>query len=404
MENKLNKREGENHLSYAKRITLNKKELDLDYTEWCKLVCNKEYSSDNARKAFYIFKPFLELVDEENISKMPQNKIDEIVDVLGELDVKKIEVKNRTNQLNKIKKDLVKNVEIARYLEEYIDREVANFQRLDYEKIIDKSDKKLIIGISDFHVGYVINGYKGNYYNYEIAKLRLSKLLSEINTIIKDNDITNVIVAQAGDLTEGTYMRKSQAYECEFNSNEQVVMAEELLYGFITSISEMEVNVDVYSVGGNHQRGNGDKDANLEGDNNNFVVVRNLKKWFALAENDRVNVHDIDFKDDSIAFKVDEFRVKLLHGDNRTNDKKRLYDSEASMDDCRYDLIIRGHDHNFNVTSQNNGGYVLTIGCLFGYNPYSVKKMQCTTNASQCLILVNNNKIEYIKDVNLQIV
>lgn len=55
-------------------------------------------------------------------------------------------------------------------------------------------------------------------------------------------------------------------------------MAEELMYNFITSISELEVNVDLYSVGGNHQRGNGDKDANIEGDNNILVINRNLKK------------------------------------------------------------------------------------------------------------------------------
>lgn len=397
-------KEGENLLQYMKRITNNRIEYDLDYSEWAKLVCDKEYSSENARKAFYIVKPMLDKLDIEYIESMPTNKIDEITNIIGELDVKKIQLRNQTNQLNKLKKDLVKNVEIANYIEEYMDREICNFHRLNYERVNTDDDKKLIVGISDFHIGYVINNYKGNYYNYKIAELRLSKLLSEIEKTIKSNNINSVIVAQAGDLTEGTYMRKNQSYECEFNSNEQIVMAEELLYNFITSISEMGVNVDLYSVGGNHQRANGDKEANLESDNNNLVIVKNLRKCFKLAKNDRVIVHDIDYTDDSVSFNVNNLKIKLLHGDNRSSDKKKLYDAEVSMDESKYDLIIRGHDHNFNVTSQNNGGYVVTIGCLFGYNPYSVKKMQCKTNASQCLIVVNDNEIEYIRDINLQYV
>jgi predicted phosphodiesterase len=95
--------------------------------------------------------------------------------------------------------------------------------------------------------------------------------------------------------------------------------------------------------------------------------------------------------------------VKILHGDNRVGDSKKLFDAESSMDNVKYDLILRGHYHNFNVSSQNNGGYVVTSGCLFGYNPYSVKKMSCNTNASQTLIVVGNDEIESIKPINLQI-
>ena len=32
------------------------------------------------------------------------------------------------------------------------------------------NDNKLIVQCGDWHIGYVIKGYKGNYYNYEIAK------------------------------------------------------------------------------------------------------------------------------------------------------------------------------------------------------------------------------------------
>jgi hypothetical protein len=200
-------------------------------------------------------------------------------------------------------------------------------------------------------------------------------------------------------------MRQNQNYECEFNSNEQIVMAEELLYGFVTSISEMKVNVDLYSVGGNHQRGNGNKDANIEGDNNNYTIIKNLRKWFELAKNERVSVCDIDFKEDSAEFDLGFGIVKIKHGDKSPKEPKKFYDSEVSMNNIKYSLLVRGHFHNFDMCSQNNGGYVITLGCLFGYNPYSVDRMQCTTHASQSLIVANfDDGIEYIRDINLQII
>jgi hypothetical protein len=400
----LKMKEGENKLSYFKRITDNKNEYDLDYAEWGEiLVGERKYSSENCRKAYYIFKKFFEQLDIDEIEKLPKNKMEEVIELIGELDLKKMLIRNDTTKLNKIKRDFVKNIEIANYINEYIDRECENFLPLSYKRIENESEKTLIIGLSDWHIGYVIKDYKGNSYNYEIAKKRLAKLLAETEKEIHKNDISKVVIVQAGDLTEGTYLRNNQSYDCEFNSNEQIVMAEELLYGFITSVSEMDVNVDLYSVGGNHQRGNGNKDSNIEGDGNNLVIVENLKKWFTLAKNDRVTVCDIDFKEDCGEFDLGFGIIKVKHGDKSSKEDKKFYDTETSMNNVKYAMLIRGHYHNFNMSSQNNGGYVTTIGSLFGMNPYSVDKLQCTTHASQSLIVVNYDGVEYIRDINLQI-
>jgi len=211
-----------------------------------------------------------------------------------------------------------------------------------------------------------------------------------------------VVVVNCGDAIENLYMRKNQSYECEFDLSHQIAYASKLLYSFITQISSKKRNVEVYSVGGNHSRLS-EKDANVEGDNANVIINENLKTFVEISENKRIHINDIDYVDDSAYFKINGMNVKVIHGDNRISDKKKLFDSESTMDNTEYKLILRGHDHNFNITSQNNGGYVVTSGSLFGYNPYSVKKMSCTTNASQTLIVINENDIECIKDINLQI-
>ena len=104
MKEGLEKRDNESKFNYIKRITDYKNELDLDYNEWVRLIINKEYSSDNARKGYYIVKPLLDILEEEQINSInPENKIQQVKDIIGELDLKKIEIRNKTNKLNRIK-------------------------------------------------------------------------------------------------------------------------------------------------------------------------------------------------------------------------------------------------------------------------------------------------------------
>ena len=392
------RRENESLLGYYKRITENRKELDIDYSEWAKLISGKDYSSENGRKMYYCVKPMLDTLEEEYLQQIPKNKMEEIKEELGELFVVKQEVKNKTNRLNKIKRDFVKSIEISNDIKEYIKEDIENIELFNLERIHNESENKLIVHCGDWHIGYVINGYKGNHYNYEIAKARLQKLLYEIEKTCKIYNITDVIVINCGDITEGIGMRQNQSYECEFNMNEQISKSIKLLYEFITSISKMNYNVDLITVGGNHQRGQGSKDANIEGDNNNIVIKEQIETLIEVSGNNRIRVLDVDYKDDSCYFDVFNTRILAIHGDNRVADAKKLFDSE------NVDLILRGHWHNYNVSSQNNNGKVITCGCLFGYNPYSVKKMACTTGASQNLIVISKDGIESIKDVDLQIV
>ena len=79
--------------------------------------------------------------------------------------------------------------------------------------------------------------------------------------------------------------------------------------------------------------------------------------------------------------------------------KKQLKE-DISMDNKFYDLLLKGHEHNFRCVSENNGRYIVSTGCLSGYNNYS-KTFGCATNASQTLIIIDKGKIELIKDVQL---
>lgn len=390
-----NIKEGENLLSYYKRITDNRKEYGLSYEKWGELIVGENrYSDDNCRKALYIIKPLLDSLEEEVLVQMPKNKIDEIKEELGELFITKQEIKNKSNKLNKIKRDFVKSIEIANDVKEYLEESLSDLKLFEFERIEISSDNKLIIQLADLHIGYVINNYKGNTYNYEVLNRRLGKLISEAEKYCNIYNITDVVIVNCGDVIENCYMRETQqAYECEFNMSQQISKAIELLYEFTSTVSEF-ANVSFISVGGNHSRVS-QKAANIEGDNSNVVILDTLKLLF--RNNDRIEICEIDQIDDSCEFEVNGVKFLAIHGDNRVSDCKKLFDSED------VDVILRGHYHNFNVSSQDNGGMVITAGCAFGYNPYSKKRMACTTNASQTLIVVGDNEIELIKNVDLQI-
>lgn len=404
-ESVLLRKEGETEFEFVKRIIQGKlvdRTIDEDYTELSELLFGEgnKFNSSEVRKRCYGMKRLLEVLDSENLSKLPKNKLDEIREVIGELDIKKQEVRYKTTQLNKIKREFIKSVEISNDLKETIHNEIDSFPKFEYLPI-KVSDNKLIVCLGDWHIGYVIKDYKGNIYNYEIAQKRLNILISEIEKTCNLYNITDITVVNLGDSIEHVSMRQNQSYECEFDLSQQIVKVTQLLFSFITKVSEFG-NVNFYSLGGNHNRQNGLKEANLEGDSTNVVITEMLKSFIELSENQRIFIGDTDYKDDSAVFNVNRIKIKAIHGDNRVSDKKKLYDGEATMDNSRYDIILRGHDHNFNIMSQNNG-YVITNGCLFGYNPYSVKKMSCSTNASQCLIVVGEDSIETIKNVDLQI-
>ena len=100
------RKENESLLGFYKRITDNRKEYDLDYSEWAKLILGEDkYSSDNARKAYYVVKPMLDSLDESNINNISDNeKIKEIEDKIHELEKIQLKVRTEKLELNKYKR------------------------------------------------------------------------------------------------------------------------------------------------------------------------------------------------------------------------------------------------------------------------------------------------------------
>lgn len=402
----LKRKEGEDKLDYIKRIVYGKLKdhtIDNDFTELAPLVFDKEYSSDVARRMFYGVRRILELLDDKEISALPKNKLDELKDIIGELDIKKQEAKSKTQELNKIKRNFIKSIEISNDIWEQMTKNGFKINIPDYcqEEINIYNDNKMIVNISDWHIGYIIHNCKGNKYNLEIARKRINLFTQEIEKYSRLYNINKIYVVNTGDTIEHTYMRGNQSQNTEFGQSQQINESIQLIYDFLVSLNSFS-DVEYYSLAGNHDRSCGDKTQNNEGDNANVVISDQLFKWNKLANNKRLKIVNGNHLDSEIILEINGVKCKFIHGDEKIKDGKSLLQTEMSMDEEFYNAIFRGHWHNYSITSENRGRYIINTGCLSGFNNYSTR-FGCASNANQTICIIGDNEIELIKGVDLQI-
>lgn len=406
MEEILKRKEGESLFDYYKRITLGKKAFDIDYIEWGNIILQEDntYSSENLRKAFYVVEKMFKKLGNENIKNISDDSLlEEVKNILGELDIKKQEVRNKTNKLNRIKREFIKTIELSNDLKKYMEENNFTVVIPEYcnnEIAFNKQNHTMILNISDLHIGCVINNCKGNYYNYEVAKQRIDKLINECYKYIEMYNIKKIYLINTGDTIEHNSMRKNQHQYCEFQQSEQINKAIDLIYYLIVSLCKY-CYVEYDSIAGNHDRMNGDYSANYDGDNADNIITEQIRRYNELSGNKRANIIKRNHTDKEIIKEINGLKCKFIHGDIQNNkDGKTTLKNEISMDDEFYDILFQGHWHNFKLESENNKRYIVTTGCLSGYNSFS-KRFGCSTVASQTIAVIGDNQVEIIKDVQL---
>lgn len=402
----VNRRDSESFIDYAERLLEGKKSglYDIDYIEMYELLFNVSISSDEARKRSYMLRDLIRKLREEE-RKLVQDKteLQKLREKIGEFDIKKRQLQVERNGLNKIKRDLIPAITVADDLAEFMEQNnmQVNIPSYCFNEVEETANEyEMIVHLTDLHIGYVIDNCKGNYFNWQIANERIDAFIEEIHKYVKLYNINKIYAVNTGDTIEHNYLRKNQSQFCEFSQSEQINKAIELIYRFLVALCGMECNVVYTSISGNHDRSNGDNKANLQGDNADIIIARQLHKYNEISGSKRLTIIENDPLADEIILEVNGTKHKFIHGDGKFKDGDKLIKSEMSMDDDSYSLW-RGHYHNFNVHSENNGRYVISTGCLSGYNDYSVN-FGCTTWASQTIGIIGYGKIELIKDVQLQ--
>lgn len=357
---------------------------------------------DSVRKASQtIFGNYFvrEYLKAKNITEK-STTLDDAKEVLGEQYIVKQQIHNDRLKLNKLKRDLVPCITVADELKQYMkdnnfSMEIPTYM---YSSVEEESDYTMICHITDWHIGYIINNCNGNNFNWEIANERINKYISECKKYIELYNIRQVLVISTGDMIENSYMRETQAHNCEFLQSMQIHKATKLIYSLLVALAE-DCNVIFGGIAGNHDRMSGDKKKNYEGDNANVLITEHIKDLVDVSGCERISILDTNYNDSEINITVCGLSCKFIHGDRYKNGKYNL-SKIISRDNQFYDLIFSGHLHNFSIESENHGRYAISTGCLSGYNDFS-KNFYCSSVASQTIAILKDNEVEMIKDIQL---
>lgn len=334
----------------------------------------------------------------------PGTQLEMAKELVGEQFLLKKQLQDEKNSISKFKREFVKSISIA---EELCELQVQNGFTVNVPEvcnmpIVNDSQYEMIVHITDWHIGYVIHDCKGNKFNWKIANERVDILIAAVYRYIDLYNIKKIYVINTGDTIEHLAMRKNQSQFCEFKQSEQINHAIEIIFRFLCALCE-KCEVEYDSVYGNHDRMNGDASANQDGDNADTIIREQLYNYTILAKEkcSRLTVIQREHTDKEIVKEINGILVKAKHGDKALKDDKLQLKSDMSVDGMFYDLLLKGHEHNFRCVSENRGRYIVSTGCISGFNDYSVA-FGCATNSSQTMVIVDEGRIELIKDIQLQ--
>lgn len=226
-------------------------------------------------------------------------------------------------------------------------------QKLDYlEKVITESNptdlqialrennakKTAIITCSDWHIGECFDNEWGCY-NSDIARERITEYASKAIQRCILEGVSNVIISGLGDLVSGA-IHKSIAVTNRENVIEQIMLASELMLGFVKAFVDKGFVVTFTNICGNHSR------IDVKNDAIKDERMDNLIGWFVSTHlASYPNFKYIKPQDTTLA-EVNGFW--FVHGDNDNFGKSGL-SSLVLAKGYKPAGIFMGHLHSFAV-------------------------------------------------------
>ncbi|HDR8454006.1 TPA: hypothetical protein QC364_000798 [Bacillus cereus] len=307
---------------------------------------------------------------------------------IGELAWQKREVQLETRKLGKIKRDIIDDGLFISEVKASIKKELSQVQwekvmNYSFSPIFDRGETRMILCLTDWHLGALVD-VEGNQYDYEIAVQRIHNVVEEAMAIATMRKVTQIDVVYMGDILEHAYMRNSQAYHAEFPVSEQMTRGGRLLIEVLAKLARHWV-VSYRGFSGNHDRMNGDKNGNIDGDTG-MVVVNDMVKMFIEMANIK-NLTYVECKKFSAVIQANGKSLKFVHGDLEKKADASKINDHSSRDGVIYDAIVYGHLHHFMSLEVGIRKYEIRIGSTKGSDDYS-EKLGLGSAPSQGVILV----------------
>ena len=243
--------------------------------------------------------------------------------------------------------------------------------------------KEAILCLSDWHYGICCDNY-WNKYDPEIARERISQLLSESLKYIKENNVDTVHVLNLGDLIAGR-IHLTLRLESRFDVITQIMEVSEILAEFLNELANNVLVVEYYSCSDNHSRLEPNKSDSLDLESLCRITDWYLEKRLSNRDNN-IFINKNTYGDDIITFDTMGFKFLGVHGHLDKNNTTMI-DSISRMTEDHYDLILTAHLHHFSADEKNRT-VIVSNGSVMGVDSYA-KNLRLSSFPSQNLIIVS---------------
>lgn len=340
----------------------------INHIDFYKQAFGKHLCSDEARKRSYGIRDLIEVMPDRKDEDYDRQKMRDERMLLNEL-------KRKNYRLERME-DIIK--ESINKLEPMVPLPVSS--EASDERI---HHKVALMQISDIHYGLKFdNGF--NTYNTDIAKQRLDAFFKNAWHKLEYAKCSKLIICIQGDLISAN-IRNVIRLQNQEDLIDQIINISEYLCYCINYISSLFSDVEIYFVGGNHERVTPKKEDNQPGENYIKIV-----KWF-MAERLRHH-HWIKFGSNEHGYDIESFtifdqNVVMVHGDS--DNLKSVVGDLSSYLHKPLDCILSGHGHTPNF-ADIQGCRVIVNGCVCGDDEYS-KSLRLTSRPSQNLCVFHEN-------------
>lgn len=393
----LSKKNGESDFQYHKRLVYGKLVdhtlADVDYTELSEPVYGKQYSSDVCRRMMYGSQRTIELLEENKINDMEdEREIDAVTRQLFELKKERQKLSDQRTQFNREVREQARQEELRELMLDSVER--GTHIALEYTpKYVSPSDNDLLVSMNDLHYGIDINN-NWNTYNPGVCKELLCRYLDSILEIASTHHSENVYVYNNGDSISGKIHRTIQLANSE-NIVEQVKGVSELIAQFLAELSRHFNMVKYSSVAGNHSRLDTREDSPYD------ERLDDLVDWYLDTRLQNFENIQIGFGDklDPTMYIID-IRGKTyvgIHGDFDPSSNRLA--SLSTMIGRQIYAILCGHLHHCKFEDEHG---ILTIqsGSFVGLDDFCVQK-RIYSEPSQTVCVCDERGVRCMYNVRL---
>ena len=348
---------------------------------------DENFTSSKWRKNYQMMKKGFDKARQENI---------EDEEILENIDIKKMELKEEQAKLSTLRLDLNKTIRNTARFEQWVDevkREIKNVEVdvPEYKGVRAdiNIDKEYLLTIADIHTGRKGESLD-NYYDLDTLQNRMWQVRDEVVELVKEKSIKTLRVLCLGDLIDGL-LRASQIQNLQISRAHQTVFIARFLFEWLNSMTEY-CHIDFKMVtSSNHSESRPLNSQRGEFKDDDYEII--IYEWLSdlCDKNPRISIEGNDI----LEFDILGRECVAMHGHQLPRGSKQNLLANVSFHmNKQYQYLFQAHLHHTEIMTvgKNELGNkeVIYCPCICGNDEYSDSLW--TGASAGSLFLEFNNK------------